>query len=414
MNNRLLHSIAALVSITTLGTIAPAFAGNEKILPVPLYPQKTNMWCWAASGEMVMKYISPSTKVTQCDEAGVYFKQTSCCNNPTSFACNQNGGWDVLSHYGFDFTQTSSKALSWNELKNSIDNNKPVMFAWAWHTGGGHMMVATGWAKMGNQNFVHINNPWPPGQGDQELISYDEWVGGSNYDHNHWRDYYNIRKQAARVPSYKLPKYINIALAQPSIPILQIKQQVVHPVIEKHAIVSLQTIRTLSPENLARIGLKTSEANSVVLGKPIQEYILSVDKLKTLGDAQASKQLFTTPNTVLYPVISDRSVRSAVRVRKIGAQAQTASIGNANLMKMISSLEGVNLNTTSDSKESISAVKVPALGLYLIARQNGKSIELTSPFDVPSLGLVRGKYEQATDIFDRIKQATEKGDLAPM
>jgi Papain-like cysteine protease AvrRpt2 len=413
MKNRLLCSIAALASITTF--TAPALAGNEKILSVPLYSQQTNMWCWAASGEMVMKYVSPTIKVTQCDEAAVNFKKTSCCNNPTPVECIE-GGWQIFNHYGFDFTQVNSKALSWNELKSSIDSNKPVMYAWAWHGGGGHMMVATGWATFNNQNFVHINNPWPPGQGDQELISYAEWVGGSNYNHDHWADFYNIRlhKKPVKLSTHIMPNVLQAVLTQPTVEVLPIKPQLLHPAIGKRAKLSLQTLRTLTPANLARIGLNTSEANSAVLGKPIQEYTVSLDKLKTFANGQVPKQLFTNPNTVLYPLISNRSVRSSVRVRKVGEEAQTASIGNANLVKMISSLEGVDLNTTSGSNESISAVQVPALGLYLIARQEGNVMKLTSPFDVPSLGLVRGQYEPAADIFARIGKTIAKDSLAPM
>jgi hypothetical protein len=59
-------------------------------LDVPLDPQKTSMWCWAASGEMCMDFLGGN--VEQCDEANKEFSRTDCCNNPTPGDCI-NGGW---------------------------------------------------------------------------------------------------------------------------------------------------------------------------------------------------------------------------------------------------------------------------------------------------------------------------------
>jgi hypothetical protein len=407
-----LVGVSALVSIAGLSTFSPAIAGNEHILPVPLYSQSTNMWCWAASGEMVIKYIDPKAKITQCDEANFNFKKTSCCNNPVPVDC-VNGGWQVFHNYGFDFTERDTTALSWDELKTLLNSSKPVMYAWAWHGGGGHMMVATGWATVGGENYVHINNPWPPGTGDQELISYQEWVGGSSYDHNHWADFYNIRKHIVKIPIFKLPQFV--AFRRPPVEIQTLKPQIVHPVIQQQSVRALQTVRNLTPINLTRIGFKSaSEANSAVLGKPIQEYIVGLDQIKGFSPKQNPEQLLTKTNTVLYPLLINRRVHSAIRIRQIGQEANTVSIGNANLVKMIASLQADDSNLRSQNNETTPAIRVPALGLYFLTRQDGKVLKLTSVFDVPSLGLVKGKYESATDIFARLAQAVAKGNGLPM
>jgi len=159
--------------------------------PVTLRPQKTGMWCWAASGEMCMEFLG--TNVDQCDEANKRFGRSDCCNSPVPTGC-VNGGWPEFDKYGFTSAVTSNAALSWEDLKKQIYcQKKPFAFSWHWTGGGGHMMVVVGYAVLNNVNYVSINDPWAPNVGNQRFITYDEYVSGS--DHTHWNDYYNITKK---------------------------------------------------------------------------------------------------------------------------------------------------------------------------------------------------------------------------
>ncbi len=165
-----------------------------KILPVPITGQHTDMWCWAASGEMTMNYQGAT--VTQCDEANKRFGMTNCCNTPTPVAC-ANGGWPEYFKYGFSSVNTSSAPLSWNQLRDEIACKKrPYAFSWKWTPcgfNGGHMMVVSGYATILGINFVRVNNPWPwdpTGGGAQYFTTYSDYVAGS--DHCHWDDYYKI------------------------------------------------------------------------------------------------------------------------------------------------------------------------------------------------------------------------------
>jgi hypothetical protein len=164
-----------------------ASAASAGSLPVPLEPQKTSMWCWAASGSMIMHYMGAS-RVTQCDEANRRLGRTDCCNSPTPEACVE-GGWPEFSKYGFSYNTTG--ALSWSSLVSEINANRPVAFSWGWTGGGGHMMVAKGYLATSTTNYVHVNDPWAPNVGDEYYITYSEYVSGS--DHVHWTDYYNIK-----------------------------------------------------------------------------------------------------------------------------------------------------------------------------------------------------------------------------
>lgn len=167
----------------------PANIGSQ---PVPLNGQQTSMWCWAASGQMTMNFLHPASAVQQCDEANKRFGHTDCCNSPTPNAC-VNGGWPEYGKYNFSSATTADAPLSWDAIKSQIYcAKKPIAFSWHWNSGGGHMMVVTGYATVGGVQYVAVNNPWPPTGGVQEIYTYDKYVGGAGQDHTHWNDYYNI------------------------------------------------------------------------------------------------------------------------------------------------------------------------------------------------------------------------------
>ena len=166
----------------------PTEIGSQQVI---LRPQETNLWCWAASSQMIMEFLGVS--VDQCDEANKRFGHTDCCNHPTPNDC-VNGGWPEFDKYGFTFDRTSKTALSWEQVKNQIYcAKKPFAFSWHHNKGGGHMMVVIGYVTVNGTNYVAINDPWLPNIGDQRIITYNSFVSGSDY--THWDDFYNVTKK---------------------------------------------------------------------------------------------------------------------------------------------------------------------------------------------------------------------------
>jgi hypothetical protein len=168
----------------------------ESHLAVTLRPQQTNMWCWAASGQMVMEFLGVS--VQQCTEANNEFGRTDCCNTPTSSGCI-SGGWPEFDKYGFTYQRTSDSALTWDQVRAETSNSagcdqRPFAFSWHWPGGGGHMMVAIGYQTVNNVNYVEINDPWAPNVGDHRFITYDFYVASPG-DHTHWDDFYKITRK---------------------------------------------------------------------------------------------------------------------------------------------------------------------------------------------------------------------------
>lgn len=165
-------------------------------LAVTLRPQQTGMWCWAASGQMVMEFLGVS--VQQCTEANNEFGRTDCCNSPTPSGC-VNGGWPEFDKYGFTFQRTSNLALTWDQVRTEVSDaaacsRRPFAFSWHWPGGGGHMMVAIGYQTVGGVNYVEINDPWAPNVGDHRFLTYDFYVASAG-DHTHWDDFYQITRK---------------------------------------------------------------------------------------------------------------------------------------------------------------------------------------------------------------------------
>lgn len=191
------------IFIVTMVIFCLAAVGHaDKKLNVPLYAQQTNMWCWAASGEMIMSYLG--NDVAQCTQANNRFGYTDCCPVPPCLPSGSHciqGGWPQYDKYGFTYSSTAWRtALTWEQLVGQIDANKPVGFAWGWTGGGGHYMVAIGYATIMGTKWVCVNNPWAPapgctktGGGAYQMITYADYVQGPG--HTHWKDDYNITRK---------------------------------------------------------------------------------------------------------------------------------------------------------------------------------------------------------------------------
>lgn len=180
--------------VATLGIALLLVGSCTYHLAVSLRPQQTSMWCWAASGQMVMEYLDASKAPAQCVQANKRFGRGDCCNSPTPAGCVQ-GGWPEFSKYGFTYNTTSWAPLSQNDLRAEVLGGRPVAFSWHWNGGGGHMMVAHGYqdadTSAGTPEMVEVSDPWAPNVGDHRWITYTAYVSGSGY--THWNDYYNVR-----------------------------------------------------------------------------------------------------------------------------------------------------------------------------------------------------------------------------
>lgn len=163
-----------------------------------LRPQETNNWCWAATTQMMAQ--NELITVKQCDLANHRFGKTNCCDHenegqpcPKTEDCN-DPGWLELDYAGVKFTETGTP-LTWAKLKKSIYCKKDVL-GFAYGTPGvvGHVVAVKGYVKVGETNYVVLNDPWPPCEGSERLITYEEYTDPAGTS-THWSTWYDISKK---------------------------------------------------------------------------------------------------------------------------------------------------------------------------------------------------------------------------
>lgn len=173
----------------------PNLAGSKNQTLVTLVGQQQSNWCSSASTQMVAGYSQVA--ISQCAEANAYTGRTDCCTNASSQSdtakCNKTEWWRLTSN-GFTLTDLwGPSALSFAQIQDQLNGNRPVIYAWAWTGGGGHTMVlVNAWVTSNGQQWVTRNDPSPVGTGSQVDQLYSSWVNDTGY--THWRDSYNITK----------------------------------------------------------------------------------------------------------------------------------------------------------------------------------------------------------------------------
>jgi hypothetical protein len=155
-----------------------------RILEVPLFAQETRVWCWAASGEMIMHYYGE--EVPQHVQANKRFERIDCGTQTRSRDCIK-GGWPQFTKYEFNPPNHKYGPLSWQELQEQIQANQPVGFSWEWKkcdgstSYGSHYMVARGYIILNDTRLVVVNDPLPANSdkykgGTVSIMTYDDYV----------------------------------------------------------------------------------------------------------------------------------------------------------------------------------------------------------------------------------------------
>lgn len=186
--------VLAFILLFANGCCKPEITGS---VANTLRPQETNNWCWAATTQMLAAHFGVS--VTQCSLANQRFSRNDCCNPQTEMgncpknnACNRPG-WLMLGFCGLDFDEANS-ALTWDKLRKQIYcSGKPMGYAYGTPGVVGHVVVIKGYLTLNGTNYVVLNDPWSPCDGQERVITYDQYADPAG-SATHWRTWYNLKK----------------------------------------------------------------------------------------------------------------------------------------------------------------------------------------------------------------------------
>jgi hypothetical protein len=169
----------------------PSAFAQWRTLSVPVVTQEHSQWCWSASSKAVLNYYSKTP--SQCQIANWAFGLNYACGNST-FNWNSNANQPnslygtsgsvqaILQNWGLSNSALAS-SLSWSAVVSDINANRPFVIRYGWTSGGGHIMVGTGYETYNGVNYVYIMNPWP-GEG-ATYRTYSSAVSASDHRWTH-------------------------------------------------------------------------------------------------------------------------------------------------------------------------------------------------------------------------------------
>jgi hypothetical protein len=342
---------------------------TQSVLSVSLLPQQTELWCWAASGQMIMAYAG--TAVSQCQQASHRFSIPNCCPLPTPQGCVQ-GGWPEFPAWGFSAQTTPwGTALSFTELVAQITANRPVAFSWGWVQGGGHMMVAAGVDTA--TRFVYVDDPWPPNTGDARWISYQSYVEQSGV-HTHWIDYYDIRPAPGG----------GSAAAGPVAP--QEEGEMAddqagggqgYPNPQAAAGAGLRLLPVLDAPNEARVlnaaAVPGGGYGGLRLDEPLQVYYVGRADLAEHIPGADPQRILRDGHERLYPVLNpEGTVAAAVRVVQRDGEWEVKSVGEPRLAQDIVEVRNSNASWSDTPRRDYFIVHVPSLYKLFVGHRDAQ------------------------------------------
>jgi hypothetical protein len=128
--------------------------------------QRRDKWCWAAVSASIDRYFFPKSSWTQCriahslavkKELPQISVKADCCGTPES--CNQVASLgDALQAIG-RLNKVLPRALTFQELCDEIDQNRPVGVRIGWLDGGGHFVAVNGYYLSSGNQIVHVADP---------------------------------------------------------------------------------------------------------------------------------------------------------------------------------------------------------------------------------------------------------------
>lgn len=414
-------ALAALCTSIAVPSTASSPVYGIAHLPVPLFGQQTNSWCWAASGEMVMKYFGVT--VLQTTQATYQFGSKyglNCASNPIPQPCI-SGGQVEIGHYGFTYDQLGGNSwLSPSQIEDQIYTRAEPWIINPNDSNFGHVLVAVGFINLGdivpNLSFVGINDPWPavasydsqgrptgPVNGDFYWEPFDAYADGvwEGTQHTEGWDLYDIKPPTPHtmqppkliLPPPALKNLIPHALA------VRVLNGDPDPTKAANDALLLSS-KIVTAESAPKLGFPNLAALAHAhLGAAISKYTIGTQKLRLRNAKQAPTEILEKEPVLYFPVEGDPAIHAIIRMRQKNGVWRLASFGSptvASAWQKLNKLGGEFL------------IEVESSEVILSGRKQNRQLLVTSLFEHPHLGIQALVERKAEDVLPTLSDAAKR------
>lgn len=137
----------------------PAFFQPPQIR-VARRAQEQDAWCYAACAQMVIKEVSPTSKVTQCEIAGFVKNSAQCCKNPPlpgtciASGCKKPQITDIFKKWGINAQR--KPPIKFGPVVTEIKGQRLIEVVIDWRGGqSSHAVLLAGFS----QDKVYVVDP---------------------------------------------------------------------------------------------------------------------------------------------------------------------------------------------------------------------------------------------------------------
>ncbi|MCW4049621.1 MAG: C39 family peptidase [Candidatus Bathyarchaeota archaeon] len=121
------------------------------------HQEQTN-WCWAATAASVSRFFLATSNWTQCTVVNAELGRDDCCQNGSSSNCNVPWYLDRALQRTGNFVSMSPGSGNMSNIRQEIDNNRPLCIRVGWSGGGGHFLAIDGYNP--GLSMVAVDDPW--------------------------------------------------------------------------------------------------------------------------------------------------------------------------------------------------------------------------------------------------------------
>jgi hypothetical protein len=134
----------------------PPVAPSSRTLSIAAIPQQTQLWCWAATSEMIFRYYG--RPVTQCQLVSAYLNRPCCTGDPACIV--GSGNMETIQQGLFLLGGIRSihvGPITFGQIVTEISAGRPIMVGYR-NSFAGHVVLVTGYNTA--NNFVHVLDPF--------------------------------------------------------------------------------------------------------------------------------------------------------------------------------------------------------------------------------------------------------------